>query len=236
MAILSDVKLIEKIYDQELVIDPFIYDHVQPSSIDLTLSSEIKKIKTGITDVVNIFDENRIEEIYETSHTDKIILCPGDFILGQIRETITIPSNYIGNIQNRNSMIRMGINVGLSSYINPGYSGKLPIAIKNIGNVSIELTPGMRICQLVIQEVSPPPTHDYSSKGDAKYHNENEITLPKMYTELEFLEFLNSKKTSNKFNIDDDELSIFFTERLKSKSNGQFGNLTSDQKKRLGLH
>lgn len=235
MAILSDVKIIEKIYDKELVINPFIYDHVQPSSIDLTLSSEIKKIKTGITETVNVFDKDMIEKIYETSQVEKFVLAPGDFIIGQIRETITIPSDCNGNIQNRNSLIRMGIDVGLSSYINPGYSGKLPIVIKNIGNISIELTSGMRICQLIIQEVSPITSNDYSSKNDAKYHNEKDITLPKMHTDLEFVEFLKSKGASDKFNIKNDELSTFFEKRLKEKSTGRFGDLTNDQKRVLGL-
>ena len=41
MAILSDVKILEKIYDKEIVIEPFVYSHLQPASIDLTLDTYI---------------------------------------------------------------------------------------------------------------------------------------------------------------------------------------------------
>ena len=45
MGILSDKRIIEKIYDENISIEPFMYDHVQPASIDLTLGSVIKSPK-----------------------------------------------------------------------------------------------------------------------------------------------------------------------------------------------
>ena len=42
MGVLSDARIIEKIYDESIIISPFIYDHVQPASVDLTLGKKIK--------------------------------------------------------------------------------------------------------------------------------------------------------------------------------------------------
>lgn len=235
MSILSDIKILEKIYDKELIIDPFIYDHIQPASIDLTLSDKLKIPKADINKPISVFDKNAIESIYEEANLTEYVLAPNDFVIGQIKEKITIPKNCNGHIQNRNSLIRAGIDVGLSSYINPGYSGQLPIVIKNIGKFSIVLTPGMRICQLVIQEVKPDPAHDYSSKRDAKYHDEKDITLPKMHQENEFLDFLKEKGLTSIGANDYKSLTDFFENRLKQKSETILEELTLEQKSRLGL-
>lgn len=235
MAILSDVKMLEKIYDKELVIDPFVYSHLQPASIDLTLGSNIKVPTKDCKDKINVFDKKNIESNFDSNSFEEYCLEPGDFIIGQIKEVIKIPPDCNGHIQNRNSIIRLGIDVGLSSYINPGYHGQLPVVIKNIGKFRIELTPGMRICQLVIQSVEPKPFHDYSSKSDAKYHGETEITLSKMYEEDEFKDFLRETNGKNLSGITNKELSNFFSKRIHEKSQEFLKNLSIEEKERLGL-
>lgn len=42
MGVLSDARIIEKIYDESIIISPFIYDHVQPASVDLTLGKKLR--------------------------------------------------------------------------------------------------------------------------------------------------------------------------------------------------
>ena len=122
MSVLSDVRILEKIYDQELEINPIVLDHIQPSSIDLTLDSNIRIPKDNLDEFINIFDRN-IEQYYRDENIDKYILKPGETILAEIRETIHLSNNMTGSIKNRNSIIRLGIDVSLSEYINPGYRG-----------------------------------------------------------------------------------------------------------------
>ena len=57
MSVLSDARILEKIHDKELRIDPFVFDNVQPSSIDLTLDNRIRTPKSGIT--LNAFNDIR---------------------------------------------------------------------------------------------------------------------------------------------------------------------------------
>lgn len=234
MSILSDIKILEKIYDKSLVIEPFVYSHLQPASIDLTLSNNLQVPVRDCAITINPYDKEKIQSLFKRHTVEDFNLCPGDFVIGQINEKITIPPDCNGHIQNRNSIIRLGIDVGLSSFINPGYSGQLPIVIKNIGNFKIQLTSGMRICQLVIKRVEPMPSHDYSSKSDAKYQNEADITLSKMYQEKEFLEFM--KTHEKKFSeINNKDIGDFFTKRILQESKDFFDNLTDIQKTRLGI-
>jgi deoxycytidine triphosphate deaminase len=120
VSILSDAKIIEKIYDHELIIEPFVLENIQPSSVDLTLSPKIK-IPKKYVGVIDVYREKNLEQYFEEKEINGYVLEPDSFIIGQINETIGFSKNLQGNIQNRNSVIRAGIDVGLSTYITPGY-------------------------------------------------------------------------------------------------------------------
>jgi dCTP deaminase len=233
MSVLSDVRLLEKIYDKELKIEPFIYERIQPSSIDLTLDNKIKVPKDGIE--INAFDRD-IENYFEDRTLDEYNLAPGDFVVGQIKEKIGLSKRLVGHIDNRNSLIRLGINVGLSSYINPGYYGQLPIAIHNLGKFNIDLTPGMRICQLVVSDVHPASETDYSKRKDAKYLGESEVGLSKLYMDSEVAEYLASYNRESHKGINKKEFIEFLEERAKRKSSDIIRELSDGERKMLGLH
>ncbi|MFZ2377600.1 MAG: dCTP deaminase [Methanothrix sp.] len=232
MSVLSDARILEKIHDKELRIDPFVFDNVQPSSIDLTLDNRIRTPKSGIT--LNAFDAD-IEECFEEKILDEYVLKPGDFIIGQIKETIGLSKRMTGLIQNRNSLIRLGINVGLSSYINPGYFGQLPIVIHNLGSFSVDLIPGMRICQLIIFDVRPDPERDYSQRKDAKYLGESDVGLSKLYMDVEFEEYLKEYNKKSTKEIDKKELIEFLEQRIKEKATDALKGLTDEEKQKIGL-
>lgn len=232
MSILSDAKILEQIYDKKLEIKPFLYKNVQPSSIDLTLDSKIMVQQKKET--INVFDK-KAESSFKECTLDTYELKPSEFILAQIKETLSLPNKLMGNIQNRNSLARLGINVGLSSYINPGYRGKLTIAIQNIGISSVELVPGMRICQLILSEVKPASNIDYSKRKDAKYHNEKNVTLSKLYEDLEFEEYRKSYKKSHEEKIDKSKLIKFFEKRIKANQINIEKDLSPEHKQKLGL-
>lgn len=232
MSVLSDVRLLEKIYDRELKIEPFVIDNIQPSSIDLTLDNRIRTPKSGIK--INAFDAD-IKDCFEERILDEYVLKPGDFIIGQIKETIGLSKRMTGLIQNRNSLIRLGINVGLSSYINPGYFGQLPIVIHNLGSFSVDLVPGMRICQLVVYDVEPDPERDYSQRKDAKYLGESDVGLSKLYLDVEVSEYLLKYNKRSTKEIDKKELMDFLERRINEKATNILEGMTEEEKKKIGL-
>ena len=232
MAVLSDLRLLEKIYDKELKIEPFVFENLQPASIDLTLDSKIKIPKNEGEKLDPIFLKGEgYEAHFQTEDLEDFPLLPGHFVIGEIKETITLPRTVNGHIQNRNSIIRLGVNVGLSSYINPGYSGKLPIVIHNLGNFKINLVPGMRICQLVLHDVHPEPYVDYSEKKDAKYHCEKGDLLSKLHLDTEFQEFLLREPEGSSAKL------ISFLEKRfqKLKDQNILQQLPADVRKRIGI-
>ena len=53
MAVLSDVRLVEFILDEKIILHPFLLENIQPSSIDLTLDPLIKIPKENGNIVLN---------------------------------------------------------------------------------------------------------------------------------------------------------------------------------------
>jgi deoxycytidine triphosphate deaminase len=194
------------------------------------LDASFKKPKKDVG-TINVYD-NDFEKYYETI-TDKIILEPGDFVIGQVKEKITLSKKMTGTILNRNSLIRMGLNVNLPTYINPGYQGQLPIVLKNNGNFSLEIIPGMCICQLVLHDVEPVPNQDYQARSDAKYYGEQEITAPKPHLDDEFKRYADNSGISKKINAE--ELQSFLEKEIEKSSKAFFDNLPEEALKRLGL-
>lgn len=231
MSVLSDSQILSHIYQKKFGVEPLMVDHIQPSSIDLTLDDLIKIPKDGVTINSPYPSSEEIEKHYESvSLGSGFVLRPGQFVLAQVRETLSFSDRLVGSIQNRNSIIRMGINVGLSTYINPGYVGKLPIALHNVGKFDFMLTPGMRICQLLLHD-----THgvisDYSKRKDAKYHGEESITLSKLSEDAEFVEY--AKRAGSKANAA--ELVEFLKRRVSEKSHDFLSQLSAEQREVLGL-
>ncbi len=227
MSVPSDGKILEMVACGELKITPFLKENVQPASIDLTLDEKITVLKEGISVITG---EEITPENYTESSTNNFELAPGQMVLGQIIETIGIPNNYIACVHNRSSLARLGLSVALASFINPGYSGKLPIIIKNGGNFRVKLVSGMRICQLVLHEVVPPPLADYSERKGVKYQNEKDKQVSKLHLDHEFDEYF---KKHNSKNVE--KISIFINQHAKKKAANHISSLSQDQKASLGI-
>ena len=229
MSILSDVRILEQLYEGNITIDPFVYENLQPASFDLTLDDKIKIFTETKQSVIKAYggDSNNCVE----KRIDKYLLRPNEFILAVIREKLDIGRHFTARIENRNSLARLGIDVSLGSFINPGYTGKMTIVIKNNNNVPVEICKGMRICQLVIEDVEPSPSIDYGIKEDAKYQGESGVVPSMLFKDKEYQEFLvKNQKGDNLGSIGD-----FLIERLENKVSSVNDILSKKQRERLGL-
>jgi dCTP deaminase len=172
-------------------------------------------------DIESWFDTERAQESFD--------LGPGELVIAQIREKITLPNDLSGSIHSRNSIIRLGVNVGLSSYINPGYSGRLPIVIHNLGTFFVKLVPGIRICQLTFLETKT-KTQGYGRRNDAKYQNESDITLSRLPEDQEIAEYSRAHGVKSKSGLGE-----YLRKRAEQNAQRALSELTEEQKRVLGL-
>jgi dCTP deaminase len=99
---------------------------------------------------------------------------PGNFILGWTIEKIYLPhtSRLCARVEGKSSLGRMGLGVHVTAPTihagfgynedNPNEHGKkLRLEIWNVGPLQVELVNGMRICQLIVEEVREVPREGY---------------------------------------------------------------------------
>jgi dCTP deaminase len=99
-------------------------------------------------------------------------LAPHRFILGQTLERIELPIQPDGRglsarIEGRSSFARCGLLVHFTApTVHAGFAGTLTLEMINLGPASITLKPGMRICQLILEEVLGVPFENFSQFQD----------------------------------------------------------------------
>ncbi len=162
MALLSGEKIIELVKSGQLKIEPFTREQVGPGSIDLHLGHEFRVFKR-VHDTFQVTDEVDFAKITETvkdRNGRSILIMPGELIHGITKEKVTLPSNLAALIQGRSSLARVGLLTHLSSgFVHPGSSNRTVLEIANISPMPLSIKPGIKICQLIILEVS----------GEARY-------------------------------------------------------------------
>ena len=187
---LSDKDIREYIDSGKLVIEPELKpDQFQPAWLDLTLSNEFKTFKhidSACLDPKNLKDHT---ELIRIDDGKSFILHPGEFVLAMVNEYTKLPDDLAGAVDGRSSLGRLGIVVHVTStFVNPGWGGKLVLEMTNVGKMPVAIYPGMRICKLVFFKLSSPSQKPYDQKEDAKYNDQREIRQSRLDKEFDGLE------------------------------------------------
>lgn len=156
---------IKKLIEDKNIIENANINSINSCSYDVSISNKIlcfKKYKNTIS----LFDAAKIENLYsQIDISSGYIMEPGESILVSLNEKINMPTDLCGHIRPRTSFSRLGIYINLQ-HINAGYSGILTILVSNLSPNSYEITPNIKIGQLVIE------TLDNNAKNLA-YPNES---------------------------------------------------------------
>ncbi|NPA38520.1 MAG: dCTP deaminase [Candidatus Nanohaloarchaeota archaeon] len=196
MSILSDKDIKERIKKGEIVIEPLenLEKSLGPSSLDLRLGNKFRVFKHAHVDIIdpkNYHDElireyeiknGRIkikEHTYTTLYIsdEPFIIHPGEFILASTYEKVKIPADITARLEGRSSLGRLGLLVHVTAgYIDPGFEGHITLELGNVGKLPLKLYPGMRVCQLVFEEMTSPSETPYNKRKNSKYLGENGAT------------------------------------------------------------
>ncbi len=188
--VLSDRDIKARLKIGDFKVEPLnLIEQLGSSSIDLRLGTRFRTFKLSnhsIIDPAN-FNDVKISEwqadgakVEEYEHSTLIIsekpfvLHPTEFVLASLFERVEIPEDLVGRLEGRSSLGRLGLQVhSTAGVVDAGYKGNLTLELANIGKLPIKLTPGMRICQLVLEKLSSPAEVPYGAKKGAKYFNES---------------------------------------------------------------
>jgi dCTP deaminase len=174
--VLCDTEIRAAIYHKHVIIDPEPPpEHITTSALDLMLGSEFAKWKPpqekGVEFAIDPsqpgffqdFSSSQFVERIRLTDGESVVVQPGDFLLGITRESIQLPrsSRLAARVEGRSSLARLGLGVHVTApTIHAGFRGHIALEITNQGPLPIRLRPGLRICQLIFEQVFGTPSMD----------------------------------------------------------------------------
>ncbi len=94
---------------------------------------------------------------------EKVFLHPRTFILAATLEWLRLPADLGGYIIGRSSWGRRGLIIATAAGVHPGFAGCLTLELTNLGEIPIEMRPGIAICQLFLHQTAKGQPVDHSS-------------------------------------------------------------------------
>jgi dCTP deaminase len=186
--ILSDRDIRAEIDAGRIVVDPYVPDAVQPSSIDLHLGNRFRVFRNSRTAVIDPREEQpELTELVEIADDEPFILHPGEFVLGATFERVALPDDLVARLEGKSSLGRLGLLIhSTAGYVDPGWEGTLTLELSNVANLPIKLYDGMKIGQISFQRLSSAVEVGY---GDArigsKYRGQTDPTASRYHADFE---------------------------------------------------
>ena len=157
MQLLSRPELLSSLADpspESIFLDPLLKDdQVGAVSIDLRLGydfmvSVLTRSPAIEPNPVSNTKKRAIQSYFQETRRsvgDRFVLYPHQVVLSTSVEYLSLPANIIADISIRSSYARLGI--GVSTKMQPGWRGSIPLELFNHGNTPVEMVVGSCICQ-----------------------------------------------------------------------------------------
>lgn len=158
--VLIDKQIKELVKEGKLIVTNYKPENLGGVSYDLTIDSIIAE-----DDIANEY-----------------ILKPKEFVIVKTNEELYIPENIVGKIEEKNSLLRLGLFVSGPVY-QPGHRTYSFLRAYNMSNSEIKLQKDFKIAQIFFEELSGIPDETYDKKANASFNNENKYVRYGKYEE-----------------------------------------------------
>jgi dCTP deaminase len=186
--VLSDRSIKSEVAAQRILIEPFDESLVQPSSVDVRVDRKFRVFHNNrypYIDVRKPMDD--LTELIEISDDEPFVLHPGEFVLGQTLETITLPNDIVARLEGKSSLGRLGLLIhSTAGFVDPSWKGNLTLELSNVANLPITIYYGMPIGQISFMRMDAPVEHPYgATQVGSKYQGQDEPTPSRFYRNFE---------------------------------------------------
>lgn len=126
------------------------------ASIDLRLGTWFVTLRPARKSHIKVEESEMQWKLAKTHYIpfgDQYYLHPGTLILGITLEWIRLPIGLAAYVIGKSTWGRRGLIIATATGVHPGFKGCLTLELSNVGQVPIEIQPGMKICQIFIHEV-----------------------------------------------------------------------------------
>jgi len=173
MPALSDKDIVKLLKSRELIIHPILDKRqINGGKVDLRLDNIlylITRFRRPYYDPMEYAIRGQEPEKYcerrIIPYGDSFVLHPGDYALAPLFEFVKLSGNFIGRLDGRSSLGRLGIVVhSTAGSVDPGYAGPLIMELMNNGMLPVTLYPLMRIATLIITPLTSEAINSYDGK------------------------------------------------------------------------
>jgi dCTP deaminase len=182
--VLSDRSIRSEIDAGRIVIDPFEERLIQPSSVDVRVDRSFRVFHNARYPYIDVRQPMEdLTELVETEDGAPFILHPGEFVLGQTLEHVTLPDDLVARLEGKSSLGRLGLLIhSTAGFVDAGFSGNLTLELSNVANLPITIYHGMPIGQISFMRMDGPVEHPYGSRETgSKYQGQAEPTASRFY-------------------------------------------------------
>jgi dCTP deaminase len=186
--VLSDRTIRAEVEAGRIVIEPFDPRLVQPSSVDVRVDRRFRVFHNArypFIDVRRPMEE--LTELVEMDGEEPFILHPGEFVLGQTLERVTLPEDLVARLEGKSSLGRLGLLIhSTAGFVDSGFSGNLTLELSNVANLPITIYHGMPIGQISFMRMDGPVERPYGSdEASGKYQGQAEPTASRYHLNFE---------------------------------------------------
>jgi dCTP deaminase len=186
--VLSDRSIRQEIDDGRIVIDPFEERLIQPSSVDVRADGSFRVFHNARYTHIDVREPMEgLTELVRKEGDEPFILHPGEFVLGQTLERVSLPDDLVARLEGKSSLGRLGLLIhSTAGFVDPGFSGNITLELSNVANLPITIYTGMPIGQISFMRMDQPVEHPYGSGEKAsKYQGQAEPTPSRFYLNFE---------------------------------------------------
>ena len=182
--VLSDRTIRSEIESGRIAIEPFDPSLIQPSSIDVRVDKQFRVFhnsRHAFIDVRKPMED--LTELVTVEGDEPFILHPGEFVLGQTLERVTLPNDLVARLEGKSSLGRLGLLIhSTAGFVDAGFSGNLTLELSNVANLPITIYHRMPIGQLSFMRMDAPVERPYGSRDTgSKYQGQGEPTPSRFY-------------------------------------------------------
>ena len=186
--VLSDRSIREEIESGRLVFDPYDPSLIQPSSVDVRVDRQFRVFHNSRHPYIDVRKPMEdLTELVEVTDSEPFVLHPGEFVLGQTLERVSLPDDLVARLEGKSSIGRLGLLIhSTAGFVDPGFSGNLTLELSNVANLPITIYHGMPIGQISFMRMDGPVEHPYGSEETgSKYQGQAEPTPSRYHLNFE---------------------------------------------------
>ncbi len=181
--ILSDKDIKKALEAGDITISPFDEVYLKSASVDLHLDKEFLIFDTTQHAVID--PKKPMDDLMRSvtiDETKPFVLHPGEFALGMIYETTGVNDRFVGRLEGKSSVGRMGLLIHITAgFLDPGNSLKMTLELHNTANMPILLYYKMPIAQMAFEELTSPSERPYNQTPGSKYIGDTKPRASQMW-------------------------------------------------------